>query len=685
MATCSNHGKKLSYIPLIPLYVRYIRLNNDYFPKLNRDLFRPLQSHNITSFECKSSQIRRIDEYSFEDLNSLETIDLGSNMKMNTSDLKLALLHLHKSRLLNLSFEYMRWNDSHLARGLFSNINGRPLDILHLGYNNIGHLTSASLQGLGNLTALDISSNGLTTCDRALSDLTSLVKIDLSSNMPTDCVGEHLPSSLETLLMRNNSFTTFPTLCQNNNSIIRRSLKELRIQENQIKYLHRDFFRCMPSLKVLQLRKNSIIHYEANIFPTMKMLLTLDLGDMKSTVQSIEKDAFSIPSLRVFKFDHNNFRFNKYKYSKHPIFSKCENLRKLDLSNNRLGIRLGDPEHLFRNLHKLETLRLEGVTWHTIPDNFFKIFKSLKRISLQDNEIASLNQSLFPETCTIEELNLSNNRISVITKDSLPPTLLHSLREIDFSANPFICDCNLLWFRDLIRSLNITFKNYPKLYMCATPPNRKGLKLSHFNLTAEECKLKSELIIVIVSSGSVCLFALIVSATVYKTRWHIRYWIYLMKYKRSKYQRIPNEGTFKYDAFVIYCEEDNDWVIQTFLEKLEKEEGIELCIHHRDFDIGKVIVENIVDCMSDSRFAVVVLSNAFCKSQWCNFELLLAQDRWLSDQSDPLLLVMLEEVSSKHMTGVLRALITTTMYTVWSDDEQGKQLFWSQIVSALKK
>ena len=158
-----------------------------------------------------------------------------------------------------------------------------------------------------------------------------------------------------------------------------------------------------------------------------------------------------------------------------------------------------------------------------------------------------------------------------------------------------------------------------------------------------------------------------------------------MKYRRSKYNRIPNQDTFKYDAFVIYCEEDNDWVIQTFIEKLEKEEGLQLCIHHRDFDIGKVIVENIVDCMSESRFAVVVLSNDFCKSQWCNFELLLAQDRWLSDQSDPLLLVMLEEVSSKHMTGVLRALITTTTYTVWSEDEQGQLLFWSQILSALKK
>ena len=685
MANCSDHGKKLSYIPPIPLYVQSIRLNNDYFPKINRTLFRPLKSHTITSLEFKLSQLRSIDEYSFADLDTLGTMDFGSNVKLNISDLKLSLMYLPTSRLVHLSFEYMRWNESHLAHGLFSNIKGRVLQTLNLGFNNIGRLASDSLRGLGNLSRLNLSWNRLTSCDKVLRELPSLVKLDLTSNALTECSGEHLPHSLEILMMRNNSFTKFPNLCENNGSIIERKFKDLRLQENQINSLHRDFFLCMPYLQVLKLRKNLIVLFPSNVFSMMKMLISLDLGDMRSDVQTIEKNAFSIPSLKVFKFDHNNFKFNRYRYSTHPFFSNCDSLQQLDLSKNRISLKIGDPEQLFRDLHNVEILRLRDVTWHKVPDNFFKIFKSLKKISLEENEITSIHHSLFSDTCAIEELNLSNNRISVITKDSFPLTLLHSLRVIDLSANPFTCDCNLLWFRDWIRSLNITVKNYPKVYKCATPPSRKGLKFHQFNLTAEECRFKSQLIIVIVGASSVCLFAIIVSVTIYKTRWHIRYWIYLMKYKRSKYKRIRNDETFKYDAFVIYCEEDNDWVIQTFIEKLEKGEGLQLCIHQRDFDIGKVIVENIVDCMSDSRFAVVVLSNDFCKSQWCNFELLLAQDRWLSDQSDPLLLVMLEEVSSKHMTGVLRALITTTTYTVWSDDEQGKQLFWSQIVSALKK
>ena len=247
-------------------------------------------------------------------LDTLSTIDFGSNVKLNIIDLKLSLLYLPALRFEHLSFEYMRWNESHLTHGLFSNIKGRVLDILDLGHNNIGQLTSDSLRGLGHLSTLDLSWNRLTSCDKAQIELSSLVKLDLTSNVLTEYSGEHLPLSLEVLMMRNNSFMKFPNLCENNGSFTGRKLKELRIQENQINSLHRNFFSCMPSLQVLKLRKNSIVHFPSDVFSMMKMLISLDLGDMRSTVQTIEKNAFSIPSLRVFKFDHNNFKFNRYRY-----------------------------------------------------------------------------------------------------------------------------------------------------------------------------------------------------------------------------------------------------------------------------------------------------------------------------------------------------------------------------------
>jgi hypothetical protein len=38
-----------------------------------------------------------------------------------------------------------------------------------------------------------------------------------------------------------------------------------------------------------------------------------------------------------------------------------------------------------------------------------------------------------------------------------------------------------------------------------------------------------------------------------------------------------------------------------------------LCIHQRDFVVGKPIIDNIIDCIAASRHTIIVLSNNFVK------------------------------------------------------------------------
>ena len=685
LARCSNHGQNLSHIPDLPMYVQELLLEHDYFPKLTRALFKPLEHHVITNLTFKASKIREIDEYSFDDLETLQTLTLSLNSKLDIDSLKRSLIHVYGSPMPSLSFDANGWKESHLKTKIFANVKGRPMDFLSLKRNLFKRIPEGSFHGLGNLSTMILAKNSLSSCGTALRELISITELDLSKNQLTNCDVENLPKSIRKLVLFNNKFVAIPDLCNRNGSITLKKFQELQIHRNQITSLNHESFRCMPYLRTLILKQNFIARYGSNDFSMLNRLRFLDLGKMKISVLAIAENAFSFPSLEIFKFDNNGFKFGMYEYLKHPIFRKCLKLKYLDISRNRLTLRPGDGEYLFGGLHGLVELRLQHVDWHVIPDGFFNIFKALRKIDLLGNQILSFNRSLFSKISTIEEINLSQNRISYVTKQSFSPALLKSLKVIDMSSNPFICDCNILWFRDWIHSTHIKVKNYPKLYLCAMPPETRGTELRNFTLTKEECEVKSELVPFVVGAVSVCLFGTLALAGVYKNRWHIRYWIYLLKYKRSKYDRIRNEESFMFDAFVIYCEDDNEWVIRTFVQKMEKEEGLKLCIHHRDFDVGKIIVENIIDCMTESRFAVVVLSNDFCKSQWCNFELLIAQNRWLNDQSDPLLLVMLEEVSSKHMNAVLRALITTTTYIMWSEEEEAQYLFWSQITSALKK
>jgi hypothetical protein len=75
--------------------------------------------------------------------------------------------------------------------------------------------------------------------------------------------------------------------------------------------------------------------------------------------------------------------------------------------------------------------------------------------------------------------------------------------------------------------------------------------------------------------------------------------------KRS-YQTLHDKDEFTYVAYVVYCYEDLKWVKNNLLRKIEIEYGYKLCIPHRDFELGKVFADNIVDHMNLSKTVIPV-------------------------------------------------------------------------------
>ncbi|KAK3094129.1 hypothetical protein FSP39_024480 [Pinctada imbricata] len=141
---------------------------------------------------------------------------------------------------------------------------------------------------------------------------------------------------------------------------------------------------------------------------------------------------------------------------------------------------------------------------------------------------------------------------------------------------------------------------------------------------------------------------------------------------------------FTYDAFVIYPEEDSDFVHDKLLPKLENENNLRVCIHPRDFQPGKSIIENIVESIANSKRVFAVISQNFNQSKWCNFELLIAQDRWLNNEASVPLIIMRQEMDNAWIKREIRALVKTTTYAKWTEDVCGQELFLHQIISSVK-
>ena len=144
------------------------------------------------------------------------------------------------------------------------------------------------------------------------------------------------------------------------------------------------------------------------------------------------------------------------------------------------------------------------------------------------------------------------------------------------------------------------------------------------------------------------------------------------------------EREFTYDAFICYSATDSRWVVDQLRPRLEVEDQLRLCIHQRDWIAGRDIVDNVVDSIENSRKTVLIVSNAFARSQWCHFEMTMAQSRLIRDDRDSLVLVVLEEIAEQYLTTRLRLQLARRTYVEWiSDSAIGQQLFWAQLRRAL--
>ena len=122
-----------------------------------------------------------------------------------------------------------------------------------------------------------------------------------------------------------------------------------------------------------------------------------------------------------------------------------------------------------------------------------------------------------------------------------------------------------------------------------------------------------------------------------------------MQAKSREYQQFLDHREYQYDAFVIYSQADSQWVINQLRPQLEDNRPkLRLCIHHRDWLGGRDITDNIVESIEASRKSLLIVSNAFAASSWCQFELTMAQTRLFEEDRDNLILVLLEEIAEVH-------------------------------------
>ncbi|KAJ0182967.1 hypothetical protein K1T71_000943 [Dendrolimus kikuchii] len=555
---------------------------------------------------------------------------------------------------------------------------GMPeLESLYLGENNIYFIDADAFKGLDKLIHLDLSHNV------AYDDRGIVKQIVIESFR----VFEHLKnlSSLD---------FSYTKITQRNLGVLNglgKPMQRLSLCEAGLRNLRFNAFN-ETSLRILDLSYNDdgVLSFKDS------------LDGLQATLQFLYAKDVGLNSIDIFK------GFNK--------------LEVLSLSGNEINAIPNDVAKTLTNLQILDLSKNRFTTWF---EPKFSLIPELKFLSLTNNNINLISEEMLEDLSNISFLAISRNFL-VCNCHSRDLIELAATNENNFyntpikALNSFIIDPIISYhrgFKDFNKQIfgrmkveihsvensedidNITIDSKfllvdytPLLYTCLSVPLSKVVPFTEItgcrttkNLDYDEVMqggAKKILILLVIP----CIMVPVMIGFIFRKTFRYCFitmrnsaMLSLIKDKENIDGTIPEGTIFYYDVFVSYCNEDREWVLDHLLPHLESDYNVSACLHERDFQVGLTILENIVACMDRSRTIMLIISQRFLKSQWCQFEMHLAQHRLLETRREDLTLVLLEEIPRRLRPTTLHYFMLTKTYIVWPEAEGERGLFWKRL------
>ncbi|XP_053395982.1 carboxypeptidase N subunit 2-like [Mercenaria mercenaria] len=424
---CSH--RNLSYIPKTEKHVMDLILSYNDLRNISSETFGNVSDpDSLISLELDHNNIQNVSLRAFDNFQNLKYLHLSynpiyyGNMKNLLGDLSNLkfLSHLVMSGIGTITIQ----------KDLFCLMRTNRIETLDVAFYNMKTVSMDSFENFNSLTALYLNDNHIEN-----------IKLSQSKH-------------LKNLYLNYNQLKSFPdfSIDGSEKDCYFPNLKTLAVVSNDIKEIGFDNFKCLLKLKSLELDQNPIKVLPNNLLSKLPNLESLQLRFLRGNSLTVKRLAFKSASLIKLQLEFNRPATEVFE-SFTDTFRFLPNLKSLGLGfMSMLLLTNQQYSALFSPLANISSFKCFACQISQDPKIILNHMRNIIKFNLQSNRITTLSDETFKNNKHLRYLSLRYNDIAHVQESVLPMSLLNNLHSLDLSQNPFVCNCNLEWLINWMRT-----------------------------------------------------------------------------------------------------------------------------------------------------------------------------------------------------------------------------------------
>ena len=346
-------------------------------------------------------------------------------------------------------------------------------------------------------------------------------------------------------------------------------------------------------------------------------------------------------------------------------------LKHLDLSDNRLGLMSRRNSSIFQSalvhLPELKNIILARNELSFLPDQFFERNDKLQIINIAGNFLEQIHFTV-RHLYVLEVLNVSHNSIKTLdvrSMNNLKSVLIFNKTGLHLKGNPISCNvCHDLDFIVWLVEHKYRIVDWNHLSCANAEDKRVCINKQTLHKLTGVCE-RPKLIIIWSAVCISCFIGIVTMTTLIVKRLKKRGFT---KRRRKLIQNIANpEPGFEFAVFLAHSDADFNTVIRHMLppleHKLQEVVGVErdlVFLGDKHYQVGYPIFEETMRSIKISCSIMFVVTDAFCRSNYCQIELQQAYDL-----HKPIILVMEQTCDQELMSPLLNELFNRNTRVIW--------------------